>query len=160
MSLRTATTSANDTPGTSTKKRKVDWATIDEPKPFQGFKLKAVTAKIPKKADKKQKTGKPSDGERKRYRDALGVDIVQKNPFLESDLSETRYQVQPTAEWESTVRYRGFTSKCPFCSLSSWLESIILSSIFRVSLFRPRISVTLLPLSSPLTQYPSRRNRN
>jgi hypothetical protein len=110
-----ATTPDTDTPGTSTKKRKVDWATIDEPKPFQGFKLKAVKAKTPKKAiqaNKKQKTGKPSDGETERYRDApLGADIVQKNPFPESELSETRYQVQPTAEWESTLRYRKFTSK-------------------------------------------------
>lgn len=102
------------TPTTATRKRKVDWATIDERKPFRGFTLKAAKAKTPKKSarrDKKQKTASTTNGETG-YRDApLGADIVQQNPFQGGELSETHYQVKPVAEWESTQRYRKFTSK-------------------------------------------------
>jgi len=103
-------------PESAAQKRKVDWATIDDETPFEGFTLKAVKAnKPPKKsspAHKRQKTSKPSNGEVQSYRDApLDADIVQRNPFPESELSETHYKVNPSLEWESTQRYRKFTSK-------------------------------------------------
>ncbi|KAF2831080.1 hypothetical protein CC86DRAFT_366554 [Ophiobolus disseminans] len=99
-----------DTPDTTSKKRKVDWATIDDKKPFGGFKLEAVKIRAPKKSSpshKKQRTGKSSSVE---YKEApLDAEIVTKNPFSESELSETHYNVKPPLEWESTLRYRKFT---------------------------------------------------
>jgi hypothetical protein len=109
-------TSETVTPNTASKKRKIDWSTIDDQKqPFEGFKLinlKARTAKGAGQASKKQKTSKPTEGASVGYRDApLDADIVQKNPFVESQLSQTHYAVKPAAHWESTLRYRKFTSK-------------------------------------------------
>jgi hypothetical protein len=89
----------------SSRKRKIDWATIDDKEPFQGFGLKHIKAA---KSKKKQRTSNGTDG----YKDApLDAKILQKNPFAEGELSETHYLVEPTAEWESTQRYRKFTSK-------------------------------------------------
>jgi hypothetical protein len=112
------------TPNTTSNKRKINWATIDESEPFPGFKVKRVTAKAPDKtpqanASKKRKTGRQSSARSDNYTDApLDAEIVQKNPFPESDLSETHYVVEPKAEWESASRYRKFTSKCTsLCSL-------------------------------------------
>jgi hypothetical protein len=102
-------------PNKASKKRKIDWSTIDEQKkPFDGFKLTAVKTKPakPGQASKKQKTSKPATGVAEGYRDApLDADIVQRNPFAESDLSQTHYKVTPAALWESTLRYRKFTSE-------------------------------------------------
>jgi hypothetical protein len=102
-------------PNTASKKRKIDWSTIDEQKkPFDGFKLTAVKTKPARsnQASKKQKTSKPATGVAEGYRDApLDADIVQRNPFAESDLSQTHYKVTPAVLWESTLRYRKFTSK-------------------------------------------------
>jgi hypothetical protein len=101
---------------TASKKRKIDWSTIDEQKiPFTGFTLQNVKVKATKgssQAGKKQKTSKPTEGLSEAYRDApLDADIVQKNPFVEGDMSQTHYVVKPAAHWESTLRYRKFTSK-------------------------------------------------
>lgn len=107
------------TPSTVSKKRKVDWATIDDKELFHGFTLHAPKIRATKRsgsADKKQKTrksivGGPAVGGSDVFnRDApLDAEIVQKNPFAESSLSETHYLVKPAAEWESTLRYRKFT---------------------------------------------------
>jgi hypothetical protein len=104
-----------DASSATRKKRKVNWATIDKGGPFEGFKLKAAKMKTPKKstlAYKKQKTAKSANADTESWRDGpLDADIVQKNPFPESELSETHFSVEPMAEWESTQRYRKFTSK-------------------------------------------------
>jgi hypothetical protein len=100
------------TPTTGSKKRQIDWKTIDEPKPFGGFTLQPVKVKQPKKVGQAKKKQKTSEGATEGYRDApLDADIVQKNPFDEGDLSQTHYSVKPAAVWESTQRYRRFTSK-------------------------------------------------
>jgi hypothetical protein len=108
-------TPETEAPDTNAKKRKIDWATIDDPAPFGGFTLTAVKGKAPKNAApsvKKQKTTKSGGVESEYYRDApMDADIVQKNPFLPTELSETHYQVEPPLAWESTQRYRKFTSK-------------------------------------------------
>jgi hypothetical protein len=97
-------TPQTSSPGPS-KKRKIDWATIDDKEPFQGFGLRHI------KATKSKKKQKASSGTNT-YKDApLDAKILQKNPFVESELSETQYLVEPAAEWESTLRYRKFTSK-------------------------------------------------
>jgi hypothetical protein len=101
---------------TASKKRKIDWSTIDEQKiPFAGFTLQNVkvkATKAPSQAGKKQKTSKPTEGLPEAYRDApLDADIVQKNPFAEGEMSQTHYVIKPAAHWESTQRYRKFTSK-------------------------------------------------
>jgi hypothetical protein len=103
------------TPNTISKKRKIDWATIDDENTFPGFTLHPAKIKTPK-TSKKQKSRKSTDGKPpagdagEYYKDApLDADIVQKNPFVDSQLSETHYVVKPTAEWESTLRYRKFT---------------------------------------------------
>lgn len=109
-------TPENNTPESSSKKRKVDWAAIDD-STFDGFTLVSVkTTKTSRKSaptPKKQKSAKSEDGETESYnKDApLDADITQKNPFPNSELSETHYQVEPSAEWESTQRYRKFTSE-------------------------------------------------
>lgn len=93
------------------KKRKIDWATIDDDQPFQGFELKSIKSKSVQPA-KRHKSGEPSDVSNDGYKDApLDADIVQKNPYPDADLSDTHYLVEPRAEWESTLRYRKFTSK-------------------------------------------------
>ena len=98
------------------KKRKIDWATIDDQSHFEGFTLVPTKPnKAPKKSTpvpKKQKTGRPSSAEVQSYKDApLDADIAQKNPFPAGKLSDTYYKVEPALEWESTQRYRKFTSK-------------------------------------------------
>lgn len=108
-----AATPDTETPDKTSKKRKVDWATIDDKKPFQGFRLEALKTKSRSSpAHKKQRTERPVIGALETYKDApLDADIVQKNPFTGSELSETHYKVKPALEWESTQRYRKFTSK-------------------------------------------------
>ncbi|KAH8733074.1 hypothetical protein GQ44DRAFT_601970 [Phaeosphaeriaceae sp. PMI808] len=105
--------SITQNPNKTAVKRKIDWATIDDPKPFGGFSVKAMkvkTSKQPSEANKKQKGEKSTQGERKAYmNEPLHANIVQKNPFPESDLSETNYAVTPPTIWESTSRYRRFT---------------------------------------------------
>jgi hypothetical protein len=102
------------TPEPSSKKRKVDWSTIDQDKTFNGFALNLVRPKASKKAQpsKKQKTIHDNGRATENYKDApLDANIVQTNPFSESDISNTHYAVEPAAAWESTNRYRKFTSK-------------------------------------------------
>lgn len=103
---------------TSTKKRKVDWSKIDQEKIFEGFTLHAVkpaktkTSRNSTPSTKKHKSGKAGTVESETYNDApMDADIVQKNPFEDGELRETHYKVQPSLEWESTSRYRRFTSK-------------------------------------------------
>ncbi|KAH5052278.1 hypothetical protein HBI24_160120 [Parastagonospora nodorum] len=114
-SVDRSVTSDIATPDPASKKRKIDWATIDQKKVFPGFKLYPAKIKTPK-ANRKQKMRKstggiPTTGDTGGYNkdDPLDADIVQKNPFSESQLSETHYVVRPAAEWESTQRYRKFT---------------------------------------------------
>lgn len=119
---RTATP-GSDAPTENGKKRKVDWATIDDTDHFKGFELKAVkraskgtqsqTPKNTSPAHKKQKIGNAASVEREEYRAApTTAEILQSNPFPDSQLSDTHYKVEPALEWESTQRYRKFTSKC------------------------------------------------
>lgn len=109
-------TPENETPEPSSKKRKIDWANIDDTV-FPGFELVPVKVnKISKKSaatPKEQKAGRTDKGEAESYnKDApLDADITQRNPFPDSELSDTHYQVKPSAEWESTQRYRKFTSE-------------------------------------------------
>lgn len=97
---------------TSSNTRRIDWATIDDKHSFPGFTLKALrtkTTKSPTQPKKKQKTDTSADTTAS-YKDApLDAEIVQPNPFPGAELSETHYQVEPVAEWESTQRYRKFT---------------------------------------------------
>jgi hypothetical protein len=129
----TPDTKTPKTPKTATKKRKVDWATIDDKELFQGFTVKPVKSAKSKKtpqAKKKLRTGKSQDGEGEGYRDApLDAQIVQKNPFPESELSETHYLVDPATEWESTSRYRKFTSKWPYLSAFHFCVFILTISV-------------------------------
>lgn len=113
-SVDQSVTSDVATPETASKKRKVDWATIDKKNIFPGFQLRPAKIKTPKA--KKQKTrkstgSKPACADAGGYNkdDPLDADIVQKNPFSDSQLSETHYVVRPALEWESTQRYRKFT---------------------------------------------------
>jgi hypothetical protein len=111
-SVTETVTSNTPTSDKTSKKRKIDWATIDDAKPFPGFTLHAPKAKTPKKSgNKRQKTRKSVDGgPNVSYKDApLDANGVQQNPFEDGTLSEIHYLVKPTAEWESTLRYRKFT---------------------------------------------------
>lgn len=132
-------TTTSDT--SASLKRKVDWATIDKNGEFEGFRIEAVRPKTmkqpPKTSNKKQKTN--ASGASANYKDApLGADLVQENPFTETELSEVHCKVEPALEWESTNRYRKFTSElCSDCFLlflfawNAWLiqcQSVVTSS--------------------------------
>ena len=101
------------------KKRKIDWSTVDD---FDGFTLTSVSVKTQKKsskpASKKQRTGAQASGSRNYPgQDApLDANVDQPNPFPEADLSEVHMKVAPVLYWESTNRYRKFTSKQQSCS--------------------------------------------
>jgi hypothetical protein len=104
--------SDTSTPTTASKSQQIDWKTIDHPKQFGGFTLGPAKVKQSKKSGQAKKKQKTSEGETEGYRNApLDADIVQKNPFSEGDLSQTHYSVKPAAHWESTQRYRKFTSE-------------------------------------------------
>ncbi|KAF1912633.1 hypothetical protein BDU57DRAFT_583096 [Ampelomyces quisqualis] len=103
-------------PGITSKKRKIDWATIDEtPLLEKGFTLKPVASKptrtpSKRRKNKRQKLDKAAGLDREGYKDApMNADIVQRNPYAECELSQTHYRVQPARVWEETQRYRKFT---------------------------------------------------
>lgn len=111
-------TTAPGAEGTTAKKRKVNWATIDDEGTFEGFEVRIVKPGQARKskgdspAPKKQKTGKAGSAETDPYKDApLDAQSVQKNPFEAGPLGDAHYKVKPEREWESTQRYRKFTSK-------------------------------------------------
>lgn len=119
-------------PNTSTKKHrpKIDWGAIDENGGFGGFTVKTVTGKKVVKPTgrpslKKQRSNDDSPTARKEsYKDApMGADVRQPNPYLETKLSEVYVKVEPQAEWESTQRYRKFTSALTSAP-ESWLRII------------------------------------
>lgn len=107
---------SSSTPDPANQKRKIDWSTIDDEATFEGFTVKAVSFKTPKKstkpAHKKQKTGTPASEGSEIYQDApRDAEIIQTNPFSETELSAVHCKIEPAAEWESMQRYRRFTSK-------------------------------------------------
>ncbi|KAH7076374.1 hypothetical protein BKA63DRAFT_281377 [Paraphoma chrysanthemicola] len=105
-----ATKYDSDVSSATSKKRKIDWATIDNGTAFKGFTLNPVKIKTPKSAAQAQKKQKIANGDAGSGKSMpLSAEIVQQNPFPGSELSETHFTVQPIAEWESTQRYRKFT---------------------------------------------------
>ncbi|CAO2657058.1 Nn.00g058610.m01.CDS01 [Neocucurbitaria sp. VM-36] len=95
-------------------KRKIDWATIDEDGDFDGFTVKSVTFRTPKKSSKeshkRQKTGTPASEGSENYLDApRDAEVTQENPYAETELSAVHCKIEPAAEWESMQRYRRFT---------------------------------------------------
>ncbi|KAH7069347.1 hypothetical protein FB567DRAFT_540715 [Paraphoma chrysanthemicola] len=105
-----ATKYDSDVSSATSKKRKIDWATIDRDTPFKGFKLNDVKIKTPKNAAQAQKKQKTANGDAASGKNMpLSAEINQPNPFPGSELSETHFRVEPVAEWESTQRYRKFT---------------------------------------------------
>jgi hypothetical protein len=106
------------TPSAASKKRKIDWTTIDETPLFKkGFTVKSAAFIPAKKSskgrkNKKQKVDEAIEVEREVYKNApMNANIVQKNPYAECELSQTHYKVLPAMVWEETQRYRKFTSK-------------------------------------------------
>lgn len=99
----------------ASQKRKIDWSTIDEQEPFKGFTLSAATSNKRRKVGQSQAKAKAvttHDADVLGYSAApLSADIVQPNPFPEVDLSQAHYLIEPARIWESTKRYRKFTSK-------------------------------------------------
>lgn len=90
-----------DTPESHKRKReRVDWSSIDQKGTFHGFELK------PLKASKKRRSMK----------DLRLPHIVQPNVFDGCNLSETQFTVTPPLEWDSTGRYKKFTSKAPLAA--------------------------------------------
>lgn len=127
MSPRTASTSPDEqadttptaaaTPAAVSKKRRIDWETIDEPELFEGFTVKFVTSKKRRKSGRARNQNEPTlmdVADMRGYKKgSLSADIFQANPFPEAPLSAARYTVEPAHIWESTQRYRRFTSKQP-----------------------------------------------
>lgn len=98
-------------PGNS--KRKMDWDSIDENKAFKGFTLKAVAPRRP--SNKRQKTGAGARGATGSEKDASRIaEINEENPYKETKLNTIHCQVVPARLWESTDRFRSFTSKSHF----------------------------------------------
>jgi hypothetical protein len=118
------------TPSAASKKRKIDWTTIDETPLFKnGFTLKSAASIPAKKSSKgrkskKQKVDEAAEVETEVYKNApMDANIVQKNPYAECELSQTHYKVQPAKVWEETQRYRKFTSKSCVVQCSTALRA-------------------------------------
>jgi hypothetical protein len=93
-------------PPSTDKKRKIDWSTVED---FDGFQVKSASVK---KARKKQKTGAQASEVHYPGRDVpLKAEIVQANPFPGAELSAVHMKIEPAQYWESTNRYKKFTSK-------------------------------------------------
>lgn len=93
------------------KKPRIDWSTIED---FYGFTVTAATAKAQKKlrhaAANTHKTQTPGKPPKYPGQDApLGANVVQSNPFPQTDLSQVHVKISPVLHWESTSRYRKFT---------------------------------------------------
>ncbi|USP77004.1 hypothetical protein yc1106_04278 [Curvularia clavata] len=93
------------------KKPKLDWSTIQD---FHGFTVTAVNAKAQKKlrnaAANKHKTATPGKPPKYPGQDApLDANVVQSNPFPQTELSPVHVKISPALHWESTSRYRKFT---------------------------------------------------
>jgi hypothetical protein len=102
---------AHTEPPSDGKKRKIDWSTVDD---FQGFTIKSTRVKA---ASKKQKTATEADGTQHNLpaqNAPLTADVFQANPFPETELSAVHMKIEPANFWESTSRYRKFTSKSSF----------------------------------------------
>ena len=90
----------------ATKKQKIDWSTVDN---FEGFTITSVGCRTQKQASNpagkqpKSNTGIPDQNA------PLDADVVQPNPFPETELSEVHVKISPAIYWESTSRYRKFT---------------------------------------------------
>lgn len=123
----------------------VDWSTIDQRGGFDGFTLKAVKLRPRKEsaklAHKKQKTSTTSSRRSSSYRDApLDADVSQENPYPETDLSEIYCKIEPVREWESTQRYRKFTSEGPIPTICRPLGAFVKPMLIRVSKSRAKNS--------------------
>ncbi len=107
----------------NSKKQKIDWATIDDTG-FDGFVVKSIAVKALKSSGrpptKKQKNGSVHSATNTYKNASFNARLSQKNPFEETELSEVHCKIEPAAEWESTQRYRRFTSECFFflCSIT------------------------------------------
>ena len=99
---------AHAEPPSDRKKRKIDWSEVDN---FEGFTIKPIKIKP---ANKKQKTAAQADGTQNNLlaqNAPLNADVFQANPFPEAELSAVHMKIEPAHYWESTNRYRKFTSK-------------------------------------------------
>ena len=84
-----------------TKRKRFDWSNLD----FGGFELKpAKTTKRPRSSG----NGRAN----KKSKQLADADIVQDDVF-DAGLSTTECRVSPSIAWESTTRYRRFTSMAP-----------------------------------------------
>ncbi|KAF7674910.1 hypothetical protein GT037_006673 [Alternaria burnsii] len=107
-----STPSASDATNPSTKKRKIDWSTVDS---FPGFKVIGVDTKARKKpgqASTTQEKRNADNWEHHKYPGhlmPLDADIVQPNPFQGAPLGDLHVKISPARYWESTNRYRKFT---------------------------------------------------
>ncbi|RMZ66771.1 ebs-bah-phd domain-containing [Pyrenophora seminiperda CCB06] len=89
------------------KKQKIDWSTIDN---FEGFTVSSVSVRPQKQTSNPATKKSKSNIEKYPGQDApLDANVVQPNPFPETDLSEIHVRISPAAYWESTNRYRKFT---------------------------------------------------
>lgn len=93
------------------KKPKFDWSTVED---FHGFTVTAANTKAQKKlriaAANKHKTGTTSKPPKYPGSDApLDANVVQSNPFSQTELSQVHVKISPVLHWESTSRYRKFT---------------------------------------------------
>lgn len=95
---------------------KVDWSTIDQRGNFDGFVIKAAKLKPSKEYcqpnNSTQKTDAMASRRNLSYKEApLDANILQENPYAETDVSEIHCKIEPAREWESMQRYRKFTSE-------------------------------------------------
>jgi len=89
------------------KKQKINWSTIDN---FEGFTISSVGVRTQKQASKHAAKKSRANAEKYPGQDApLDADVVQPNPFPETDLSDVHVKISPADYWESTSRYRKFT---------------------------------------------------
>jgi len=98
-----------------TKRKRFDWTNAE----FGGFALKPV------KISKKRKSSGDVRATKKPGNQAVtgDADILQEDVFG-AGLSATQFRVSPEPEWESTARYRRFTSTvCPPTKSSCMLMS-------------------------------------
>ncbi|EFQ91275.1 hypothetical protein PTNB73_09664 [Pyrenophora teres f. teres] len=102
------TNSSNNNKFAIIKKQKIDWSTLEN---FDGFTISSVGLNTPKQASKLGgKKSKRNYGGAYPSQDApLDADVVQPNPFPDTDLSEVHVKIAPAIYWESTSRYRKFT---------------------------------------------------
>ncbi|KAA8616886.1 ebs-bah-phd domain-containing protein [Pyrenophora tritici-repentis] len=96
------TTPPTDNKFATTKKQKIEWDKVDN---FEGFTISSVGLNAPKQGKKSKRNYGAYPGQ-----DApLDAEVVQPNPFPDTDLSEVHVKISPAIYWENTSRYRKFT---------------------------------------------------